>query len=319
MSARVFIDGHAGTVGLRIRELLQTRSDLELLGPEEGRRKDEAQRRELLAAADVVLLCLPDDAAREAAAWIEDANGRVIDASTAHRVSEDWVFGLPELAGGQREAIAAARKVSNPGCYSSAAILALRPLVDAGLLAADASLSIHALSGYSGGGRPMIERWEDPAGGLLQLVHEAPYSLDREHKHIPEMTRYSGLERAPQFRPAVGPFRCGMRVEIPLPGGVLQSGANTKAIWEALETRYVGERFVQVAPLRDPLDSDEWSFDPQALNGTNQLEIAVVPNPSGHVLLIVRLDNLGKGAAGVAVQNLNLMLGLDESLGLSDS
>lgn len=318
MPPRVFIDGHVGTTGLRIRELLGGRTDLELLDIPASRRKDADARRELLNAADLSILCLPDDAAREAVAWQTRPGARVIDASTAHRVHDGWVFGLPELASGQRERIAVAARVSNPGCYATATVLALRPLVDAGLLPEDAPLTIHALSGYSGGGRPKIERWQDPDAGLLQLVHEAPYALDTVHKHIPEMKHYAGLAHAPQFVPAVGPFRCGMRVEIPLHGAILPEGASAKAIWDAMERRYAGERFVRVAPLREPLEPDEHSFDPQLFNGTNLLEIAVVGNPAGHVLLIVRLDNLGKGAGCLAVQNLNLMLGLPEGAGLED-
>lgn len=318
MPPRVFIDGHVGTTGLRIRELLGSRCDLELLDIPEAQRKDADARREFLNAADVSILCLPDDAAREAVSWQENPNARVIDASTAHRVAEGWVFGLPELLPKQRESIAAARRVSNPGCYSTAFLLALRPLIDAGLVPEDAPLTIHALSGYSGGGRPKIEHWQDPDGGLLQLVHDAPYALDTAHKHIPEMKRYAGLTHAPQFVPAVGPFRCGMRVEIPLHEALLPEGVSAKEIWDALQRRYSGERFVRVAPLREPLEPDEHSFDPQVFNGTNLLEIAVVGNPAGHVLLIVRLDNLGKGAGGLAVQNLNLMLGLAEDTGLED-
>ena len=317
MAPRIFVDGHVGTVGLRIHELLAERDDLELLVASETQRKDASVRRELLNAADLAVLCLPDDSAREAASWIENPDTRVIDASTAHRVDEGWVFGLPELAPGQRGAIRAAKRLTNPGCYGSAVILAVRPLVDAGLLPDDAPLSVHAVSGYSGGGRSLIERWQDAARGLLQLAHEAPYALDLVHKHIPEMTRYAGLQKPPHFVPAVGPFRRGMRVEIPLPQGLRTAGATAKAVWEALSLRYADERFVRVAPLREPLDADEMSFDPQALNGTNDLEIAVVGNPLGHVLLIVRLDNLGKGASGVAVQSMNLMLGLPEDASLA--
>jgi len=316
MAPRIFVDGHVGTVGLRIHELLAERDDVELLVASEAQRKDESVRRELLNAADLAVLCLPDDSAREAVSWIENPDTRVIDASTAHRVGEGWVFGLPELTPGQRDEIRSAKRVSNPGCYASAVILAVRPLVDAGLVSDGVALSVHALSGYSGGGRSLIERWQDADRGLLQLAHEAPYALDRVHKHVPEMTHYAGLSQPPHFVPAVGPFRCGMRVEIPLPQGLRADGSTAKAVWEALSLRYADERFVRVAPLREPLDSDELSFDPQALNGSNDLEIAVVGNPLGHLLLIVRLDNLGKGASGVAVQSMNLMLGLPEDASL---
>ena len=312
----VFIDGHAGTTGLRIHGVLRERPDLELLTLDDAQRKDPEARRELLNAADLAVLCLPDEAAREAVSFIENSSTRVLDASTAHRVAGDWVFGLPELCPEQRGAIAGASRVSNPGCYSTAVILALRPLLEAGLVPRDAALSVHGLSGYSGGGRSEIERWEDPQTGLLMQPHEVPYALDRVHKHIPEMQLHSGLTRAPHFVPAKGPFRDGMRLEIPLHAAQLAGGASGKRVWEALQARYVDEAFVQVLPFREPLDSNDFDFDPRACNGTNRLEIAVTSNPAGHALLLVRLDNLGKGASGAAVQNLNLMLGLPEGTGL---
>ena len=309
MRPRVFIDGSVGTTGLRIRELLAARSDLEVATLSEEARKDSAARRDALRAADFAILCLPDDAAREAATWAADAATRVIDASTAHRVAEGWVYGLPELAPGQREAIAAAKYVANPGCWPTGFLLLVRPLLDAGLVARDAPLTVHGLSGYSGGGKPLIEKWEDPARGLLSLPYEAPYSLAARHKHVPEMMRWSGLEREPMFVPAVGPFRCGMRIEIPLPAALLRPGADGKAVWEALRARYESEANVRVLPIADAATLDERSFDPQACNGTDRIDLHVVPHASGHVLLVAILDNLGKGAAGAAVQNLDLMLG----------
>lgn len=309
MRPRIFIDGSVGTTGLRIRELLAARSDVEVSTLSEEARKDSAARRDALRAADFAILCLPDDAAREAAAWAADAPTRVIDASTAHRVAEGWVYGLPELAPGQREAIAAAKYVANPGCWPTGFLLLVRPLLDAGLVARDAPLTVHGLSGYSGGGKPLIEKWEDPARGLLSLPYEAPYSLAARHKHVPEMMRWSGLEREPMFVPAVGPFRCGMRIEIPLPAALLRPGADGKAVWEALRARYEGEANVRVLPIADATTLDERSFDPQACNGTDRVDLHVVPHASGHVLLVAILDNLGKGAAGAAVQNLDLMLG----------
>ena len=317
MRPKVYIDGHVGTTGLRIRDWMAGRDDVELLTLPEELRKDTGARRELLCTSDLAVLCLPDDAAREAASWVEGSRTRLIDTSTAHRVAEGWTFGLPELAPGQRDAIRAAARVANPGCYSSAFVLLLRPLVDAGLLSASTPLTIHALSGYSGGGRTMIEKWEDPAGGLLSHVYEAPYALERVHKHLPEMIRYARLEREPYFVPAVGPFRCGMRVEVPLHTDLLR-GANAKRVWEALEARYAREPFVRVRPFPAPLATDERSFDPQACNDTNRIDLHVLPHPSGHVLLMAILDNLGKGASGVAIQNLNLMLGFEETTGLSE-
>ena len=312
---RVYIDGHVGTTGLRIRDWLHGRDDLDLLHLPETSRKDPAARRARVEEADVAVLCLPDDVAREAAAWASESGTRVVDASTAHRVAEDWTYGLPELDPGRRALIGGAARVSNPGCYPSGFVLLVRPLVDAGLLAPDAPLSVHALSGYSGGGRALIERWESPEAGLEGLPYEAPYALDRVHKHIPEMTRYAGLVREPQFLPAVGPFRCGMRVQIPLPAG-MAAGDGTR-LHEVLADRYADEPFVRVA-RRPAAAPDERAFDPRACNDTNRMDLHVYPHPSGHVLLAAILDNLGKGASGAAIQNLNLMLGLDEGAGLPE-
>ncbi len=317
MPHRVFIDGHAGTTGLRIRDWLAGRDDLELLEIDAARRKDPQARRECLASADLAVLCLPDDAAREAVGWLADSDTRILDASTAHRIEDGWVYGLPELGDAQREAISNAARVSNPGCYPSAGILLLRPLVDAGLVASDTPVTIHALSGYSGGGRQKIERWEDPEQGLVALPFEAPYSLHTRHKHMPEMTRHCALEHEPQFVPAVGPYAYGMRVEIPLHASLLPSRCSAKTIWEVLEERYASERFVQLRPLLEPSADDELSLDPRACNDTNRIDLQVIGHESNHVLLVGILDNLGKGAAGVAVQCLNRMLGIPEQTGLT--
>jgi N-acetyl-gamma-glutamyl-phosphate reductase len=316
MAPKIYIDGQAGTTALRIREWLAGRNDLEVITLPDELRKDPPARKKALLDATIVVLCLPDDAAKEAASWLADTSVRILDASTAHRVADGWVYGLPELTKGQRDGIATAKRVANPGCYSSAAILLLRPLVDAGLITPDVSLAIHALSGYSGGGRSMIERWEDPQKNLIHLPHEAPYSIGKLHKHIPEIMRYGTLRAEPQFLPSVGPFRCGMRVQIMLPASVLPKPASGEAMWQTLAARYEGERFVQVEPLTDASESNEFSFDPQAYNDTNTIALRVLPHASGHVILMARLDNLGKGAAGVAIQNLNLMLGVAEETGL---
>jgi len=316
MAPRIYIDGHAGTIGLRIRELLAGREDLEILEIEQAARKDASARKAMLDAADVAILCLPDDAAREAVALADNPKLRFIDGSTAHRVADGWVYGLPELSDDQPAAIAAADRVSNPGCYPTAVILLLRPLIDAGLLSKDAPVSVHALSGYSGGGRPLIERWEDAALGLAQLPHEATYATDRQHKHIPEMQRFSGLSSPPQFVPAVGPFRCGMRVQVPLHRSVLD-GVDAAALHGALSARYDGSRFIRTLPLGGEADGDEWRFDPQVCNGTNRVELRVLESPDGHVVLMAVLDNLGKGASGAAVQSLNLMLGIPQDRGLA--
>lgn len=314
MMPKVYIDGHVGTTGLRIRDWMAGRSDVELITVPEDERKSPEARREFILASDLTVLCLPDDAAREAVAWLESGGPKIIDASTAHRVADGWVYGLPELAPGQREAIRSAQRVSNPGCYATAAILSLRPLIERDLIPKDAPLSIHALSGYSGGGRALIEKWEQ--GDLLSLPYEAPYALGAVHKHVPEMRRYAHLAAEPQFVPAVGPFRCGMRVEVPLHSSVL--GKRTPAqLWDALRDHYEHERFVRVLPLTDAKAIDEHALDPRACNDTNVIELQVLAHPSRHALLVAVLDNLGKGAAGAAIQNLNLMLGLDESAGLA--
>ena len=229
MRPKLYIDGQAGTTALRVRDWLEGRDDLEVVVLPEPQRKEPSARRQALKSADIVLLCLPDDAAKEAATWLADSSVRILDASTAHRVNHDWVYGLPELMVGQRERIARAKRVANPGCYASAVILLLRPLVDAGLIAPDTVFSIHALSGYSGGGRSLIERWEDPIHRLLELQHEAPYSISNLHKHIPEIMRYGGLSTEPQFLPAVGPFRCGMRVQVTLPSKALSKSGYRKS------------------------------------------------------------------------------------------
>ena len=319
MLPKVYIDGHVGTTGLRIRDWMANRTDVELVTLQDDLRKDADARRSTILESDIAVLCLPDDAAREVASWTEDSNTRLIDASTAHRIADDWVYGLPELNSGQRESIIQAKNVSNPGCYPSAFVLLTRPLIDAGVVSEDAPFSIHALSGYSGGGRSMIENWESPDIGLESLPHEAPYSLDKIHKHIPEMVKYASLTAEPQFVPAVGPFRCGMRVEVPIHTSLLSQRADGAKVWETFHKLYENETFVKVAPMGELGAIDEWSFDPQSCNDTNLIELHVVPHPSGHLLLVALLDNLGKGASGAAIQNLNLMLGISENTGLPEA
>lgn len=313
---RIFIDGHAGTTGLRIREWLAPRTDVELLVLGEAERKSDAARQRAIAEADVSVLCLPDAEAAKAADWAKQSGGRLIDASSQHRVAPGWVYGLPELAPGQRDAIANAQLVSNPGCYPTPFVALICPLVDAGLLRTDAPIAVHGLSGYSGGGKALIERWEAKDQGRIGLHYEAPYALERIHKHVPEMHRYSGLAEAPQFVPAVGPFACGMRVEVPIHATMLAPGTTGEAVWQCLAARYKGERFIEVAAWRDLEPIDDFSLDPCALNDTNRMRLHVLPNPAGHLLLVGILDNLGKGASGAAIQSLNLMLGLDEGAGL---
>jgi N-acetyl-gamma-glutamyl-phosphate reductase len=316
MLPKVFIDGHTGTTGLRIHQWMAAREDVELLTLPQDLRRNPKERRGQILESDVAILCLPDDAAVEVAEWVQESDTRLIDASTAHRVAAGWAYGLPELEPGQRSAIGQAKYVSNPGCYPTGFILLVRPLIDAGLLAPDAPVSINALSGYSGGGNTLIEKWENPDSGLSGLPYEAPYALYQRHKHVPEMMRYGGVSAEPQFVPAVGPFRCGMRVQVPIHASLLAPGTTGETVWETLYERYLGEPFVQVAPRPEPGTLDERSFDPEACNDSNRIQLHVAAHPSGHILLVALLDNLGKGACGAAIQNLNLMLAFPEDAGL---
>ena len=306
--ATVFIDGEAGTTGLQIRERLQHRRDIDLVLLGEDRRKDREARREALNAADAVILCLPDEAAREAVALIDSPGVRVVDASTAHRVADGWTYGFPEMGEGQAETIAASTRVANPGCYPTGFIALVRPLVEAGIVPVNWPLTVNAVSGYSGGGKAMIAEFE----GDSAPNHRA-YGLSLGHKHVPEMQAYAGLVRRPLFTPAVGRFRQGMLVEVPLVLEAMPGSPGLRAVQTALEAAYAGRRFVEVA-TRD--ESEKLAgVEPDALNGTNRMRLYAFGSDR-HARLVAQLDNLGKGASGAAVQNLNLMLGLDEAAGL---
>lgn len=313
MTYAVFVDGQEGTTGLRIHEYLAARRDIEVLRIDAEKRKDPAERARLLNAADVAFLCLPDAASREAAAMISNPNTCLIDASTAHRTVPGWAFGLPELAREQRAKIRAAKRIANPGCHASAFILALRPLVDAGLLPADALVSATSITGYSGGGKSMIAQYE--AGGDAKLDSPRPYALGLGHKHLPEMMAHTGLKTAPVFMPIVGKFYKGLAVTVPLHLSQLRAGAKAEDIQQALAAHYEGERFIRVMPLRDAVTLEEGFFDVQACNDTNRVDLFVFGSET-QVLVMARLDNLGKGASGAAVQAMNVHLGLDEGLGL---
>ncbi len=316
MPPRVFIDGEAGTTGLQIRARLEARDDIDLLSIDPARRKDAEARAERLNDADLVILCLPDDAAREAVALIRNPAVKVIDASTAHRVAPDWAFGFPECAPGQRQAVAAARRVSNPGCYSTGAIALLAPLVRAGLVPADWPVTINAVSGYSGGGKAMIAEFEDQASPGFTKVPYRIYATGLEHKHVPEIQAHAGLAHRPLFAPAVGRYAQGMIVEVPLQLWALPERPTPFALHAALERAYAGERFIEVASAEEAAAMK--TLDPEGLNGTNRMKLFVFGNEAaGQARLVALLDNLGKGASGAAVQNMNLMLGLDEAAGLS--
>jgi N-acetyl-gamma-glutamyl-phosphate reductase len=313
MVAKVFVDGQEGTTGLRIHEVLAGRADVEVLRIDAERRKDPVERARLMNAADVVFLCLPDAAARESAALVENPRTCVIDASTAHRTAPGWSFGLAELTREQRGALRVAKRIANPGCHSTGFILLLRPLVDAGLVPRGLPVSATSITGYSGGGKKMIERFQaglDPA-----LKSPRPYALGLAHKHLPEMQAYTGLASKPHFVPIVGNFYKGMGVMVPLHLASLGHGVTVEALHAALAARYDGERFVRVMPLRDPAVLAEGEFDVQACNDSNRAEVFVFGSDD-QALLICRLDNLGKGASGAAVQTMNIHLGVDEGLGL---
>lgn len=313
MKYRVFVDGQEGTTGLRIHEYLAQRDDIEVLRIDADKRKDAAERARLLNAADVAFLCLPDAAAREAAALVTNPNTCLIDASSAHRTAAGWAFGLPELAPLQRALIRNGKRISNPGCHATAFILLLRPLVDAGLVPADLPISATSITGYSGGGKSMIEQFE--AGGDKRLAAPRPYALTLAHKHIPEMTTHTGLKLKPVFMPVVGNFYKGLSVSVPLHLSQLKPGTTPESLHATFEQRYADERFIRVMPLRDPATLEDGFFDVQACNDTNRVEIFVFANDA-QVILMARLDNLGKGASGAAVQAMNLHLQLDEGLGL---
>ena len=314
MAFKVYVDGQEGTTGLRIHEVLAARSDVEVLRIDADKRKDPAERARLLNAADVAFLCLPDAASREAAAMVTNPRTCLIDASTAFRTDPGWVFGLPELAPGQRDRLRQTKRIANPGCHASAFIVLLRPLVDARLVPAALPISATSITGYSGGGKKMIEQYQamplEPA-----LTSPRPYALSLAHKHVPEMMAHTGLTARPMLMPVVSNFYKGLAVQVPLHRSQLPADATPEAVHAALAQRYAGERFVRVRPLRDAAVLENGFFDVQACNDTNFVDLFVFASDT-QVLLFARLDNLGKGASGAAVQSMNVHLGVDEGLGL---
>lgn len=308
MTSKVFIDGEAGTTGLQIAERLDTRTDITLIRLGDAERKDPAARQAALQEADIAILCLPDAASKEAHQMVQEGTTRLLDASTAFRIDPDWVYGFAEMTKGQDARIAGARFVANPGCYPTGAIALLRPLREAGLLAADVPVSINAVSGYTGGGKALIAEYQagTAPGGFV-------YGTGQTHKHLPEITQYGQLGQSPIFVPSVGNFAQGMIVQIPLHLGTLAGQPSMADLHAALAAHYDGARFVEVLPL----DAEQGRIDAEAMNDTNGLRLQVCGNAEkGQAVLVAVLDNLGKGASGAAVQNLNLMMGVDPATGL---
>ena len=313
MKYKVFVDGQEGTTGLQINERLAGRDDIEVLSIDAQLRKETQARAEMINAADVVFLCLPDDAARESVSLVKNENTRIIDASTAHRTAIGWEYGIPEFHG-QRERIAASKRVSVPGCYATGFNMLLYPLVQEGIVSRDYPLSVHALSGYSGGGKKLIGKFEDP-DNATRYASPSMYALGLSHKHIPEMTQICQLHYAPIFAPMVCNYYQGMSVAVPLHRRLLSKDISGEQIQAYLTQYYHGEEFVSVIPYDSSSYLDEGFLMATACNGTNRIELYVFGNEE-QFLLVSRLDNLGKGASGAAVQNMNIMLGLQENLGL---
>ena len=308
---KVFIDGQEGTTGLQIHQRLAARSDIELLAIDPEKRKDPEERKKLLNAADLVFLCLPDAAAREAVAMIEDGRTRVIDASTAHRTAEGWVYGFPELLAGQRARIKFAKQVADPGCHASGFLAAAAPLNELGILPKDYPVTCYSLTGYSGGGKKMIAQYE-AEGKETALFSPRIYGTGLKHKHLPEMQAYSGLEHPPVFCPIVDDYYSGMATALMLHNRLLKGQPTAEDVCEILARYYEGETLVTVAPF----DREGSFLAANALAGTDRMEISVSGH-EGQTLIVARFDNLGKGASGAAVQNMNLMLGFRETEGLT--
>lgn len=316
---KVFIDGAEGTTGLQIHSRLNERNDIEIVSIPPEKRKDAQARSHFINSADIAILCLPDDAAREAVSFVTNPDVKILDASSAHRVASGWVYGFPELEEKRREEIRNAKRVSNPGCYPTGFLACMRPLVAAGVIPKDFPATINAISGYSGGGRKLMEEYQSVSGEQVNNYAYGIYGLTFGHKHVKEMYQHSGLQSPPLFVPAVGNFEKGMLVQIPLPLHSLQNKPSGKLIQKTLEEYYQNEKYVSVAQLNDDGSLRKGKFlDTQAANNTNSVQLFVFANDeTKEALLVARLDNLGKGASGAAVQNLNIMLRLDEDLGLN--
>jgi len=317
MTTSIFIDGAEGTTGLQIRTRLAGRDDVSLLTLSDDARKDPAQRAAMLNACDVAILCLPDDAARESVAMIDNPDTRVIDASTAHRTAEGWDYGFPEMEPGHAAAIASSKRVANTGCYAVASVAMLRPLVEDGLLQSDWPVTINAVSGYSGGGKKMIAGFEDPDATDKIDTPFRVYGLNLAHKHVPEIQQWAGLKLRPLFVPSVARYREGMIVQVPLQLAAMPNAPKPADVHDILAAHYADCRFVTVADL--VMGEGSLILDAEEMNGTNELRLHVYGSKDGeHALVVGMLDNLGKGASGQAVQCLNLMMGAPEEAGLTE-
>ena len=311
---KIYIDGKEGTTGLQIYERLGKRDDVELLLIDEDKRKDTEERRKFLNAADIAFLCLPDAAAKEAVSFVEKDFARIIDASTAHRTNPDWAYGFPELSPEHREKIRYSKRVAVPGCYASGFASLVYPMVHSGLLPKDYPVQCFAMSGYSGGGKKMIAEIESP-DRAPELYSPRFYGLANNHKHLPEMQKISGLEKKPMFTPIVDDYYNGMVVCVPIQAAISGFSLEPERVQEMLERHYAGSNFVHVQPLKTPAEMTATKLSCNDLRDTNQMEIFVFGDAE-QILLCSRLDNLGKGASGAAVQCMNIMLGLDETVGL---
>ena len=314
MSYKIYVDGQSGTTGLQIHERLSQYADLELLTIAPDKRRDPAERKRLLNTADLVFLCLPDDAARESVAMIDNPQTRVIDASTAHRIADGWVYGLPEYDKEQRARIQTSRRVAVTGCHASASILSLKPLRENGVISADYPVTLHSVTGYSGGGKNMIEQYEHSDETFLKSPRH--YALTLKHKHLPEIRRYAGLQSDPVFLPIVSNFYKGLAVTLPLHKSLCQGDYTIADIRTLYQDYYQGEDFIKVLGPDDAIGIEPAFFDVQACNDTNRADIAVLGNDD-QIMIMTRLDNLGKGASGAAIQCMNIMLGFDEARSLA--
>ena len=310
----IYIDGSSGTTGLRINQILKNHDKVSIIKIDEKYRKNEKYRLDAIKNSDLSILCLPDKESAHIAQWFNDGD-KIIDTSTYHRVNSSWIYGLAEMQVDQREKISKSNLIANPGCYPTGIILAIKPLVDNHIISSSYPLSIHALSGYSGGGKKLIEKWESNA--YKSVKFESPYALIDKHKHLEEIKYYTNLDDYPHFMPSVGAFFNGMRIEISIHKNNLLGLINPKNLFEILTMTYEDENNIDISLYDNDSFYDDFSFSPEKNNNTNKVTISIIPNKLGHISLIIQLDNLGKGASGAAVQNMNLMLDLDENTGIN--